>query len=241
MNNLIKQLVQLLIIAVVVLQANQLQAQIRVLPPDSGYIFTFINPSDDYRVKINGELQEETNRFALKRGTYHVSVWAPYHEVWDTTITLDSKRVRVAHALTPKKELVEYRQNLDDFSRYKGRAIVGGVGTVLFGAAAIFNYNRVGDLNYDLMKAENGLKFGFEGYNDEIVSDAENKHKNAQTLQYVIYGGMALSTGFAVYNYIKMKKLGLPKLNEDKAFLVEGFGVGVNQYNNPQFYTSIRF
>jgi len=60
-------------------------------------------------------------------------------------------------------------------------------------------------------------------------------------LQYAVYGGMALSVGYTVYNYIKMKKMKFSALPEDKKFLIEGIGMGVNTFNNPQFHTTIRF
>lgn len=241
MINSIKYLLQLLLFITVLGTSSSINAQTRVLPSDSGYIFTFISPSEEYRVKINGVLQEQGNRFALKRGEYSLSIWAPHHEVWDTTVTLNAKRLRIARALSPKQEFIEYQQNLEKFSSYKGKGIVGGISTVLLSTAAIFNYNRIGDLNFDYTKAKNGNKYGFEGFNQQVENDAEKDLKNAQTLQYVVYGAMAASAAYSIYNFIKMKKLGLPKLKEDNGFVVDGIGIGVNRFNTPQFYTTISF
>jgi len=227
--------------AILVLGSSQLNAQIRVLGPDSGYIFTFVSPGEDYRVKINGELQEEGNKFAVKRGKYTVSVWAPHYEQWDTTFTLDSKRVRLVKALTPKPELITYEDNMDIRSRYKQRMVISGTTALIFSTIAIFNYQRIGDLNLDQIEAENGVDFGIEGYNQRTLDEADKQLKNARTLQYVVYGGMALTAGYSIYNYIKMKQFGMPKLSKDDKFVVDGIGVGLNQSNNPQFFARIRF
>ena len=207
---------------------------------DSVLVTTFINPGHMYRVRINDVLQEETNKFLLAPGTYKFSFWAPNYEQFDTLLTVSKSPIKVLHELKKTDELVTYEQDLAVYKHRKGRVKLGIGATALVGIGVFVNYQRIGNLNLDQIQAENGYKYGVDGFDKSILDDANKKLENAKNLQYGLYAAGALTIGYTVVNYIKLKKLDKPKLKEDKSFILEDVGMVYNPIFN-SYYPQLTF
>ncbi len=208
---------------------------------DSGVIRTFVDPGKNYRVKINGNLQPEGNSFKVKHGRYNVEIWAPGYYPADTTFVVTNSYARVVKALKPTPELLAFREKERVYDGYKKRLIMSSIFTGFVGAVAIYNYNRIGDLNLEQVTYDNGVKYGITGYTQSGLDDADKSLRNARVLQMGIYTGLAAGVGYAVFNYVKMRKYGKPKFESDQSFLVDDIGVSLIPGGYGNLYARFRF
>lgn len=208
---------------------------------DSTVIKTFVKPGNQYRIKINQQLQLPTNTFKVPHGRHHISIWAPGYHVFDTTVVVSRDQLRLVKVLHPTQELIDYQLEKDVYDMYKKRTIMSGCVTGIFGALAIFNYNRISDLNLEQIKQENGVKYDVIGYNQSGLDEADKSLKNARIIQYSLYAAMTASVGYAVLNYVKMKKYGKPVLEDKSGFIVEDLGMTVLPNNKTGVYARFRF
>jgi hypothetical protein len=208
---------------------------------DSGTIRTFVEPEKGYRVKLNGNLQPEGNAFKVKYGRYHLEVWAPGYFPADTTFVITNAYARVVKVLKPTPRLVAFNEKERVYDGYKKRIIMSTVFTGFLSAVAVYNYNRIGDLNLEQISYENGVKYGITGYTQSGLDEANGSLSGARALQVGIYAGIAAGASYAVYNYVKMKKYGKPKFEADRSFLVDGIGVSVIPGNRGTVNARFRF
>lgn len=206
-------------------------------------LLIFASPGGEFRVKINGMLQEPGSQFVVGIGEHRIEIWAPHHYKFDTVVTVKSgpRPTRVYKVLKPKPEYVKYTNEVVKESRLSGKILFGGVSTALIAGVAIFNYSQIGDLNLDYVRAENGVKYNIRGFSQSNLDDAERKLNNARTLQYVLYAGMAGMGTYTVIHWLKRRKMLPPKLKEDKSFLVDNVGMLYHPTTGYQWQLSVRF
>lgn len=216
-----------LLVALFVCVSMNTQAQ-ESTKPDSVLVTTFINPGHMYRVRINGVLQEETNQFLLASGTYQFSFWAPNYERFDTSLTVADTPIRFLYELEKTQELITYEKDFEHFKRKRGRVVLGIGATAVVGIGALINNQRIGNLNLDQIKAENGYTYNVDGFTKSNLDDANQSLDNAKNLQYGIYAAGALTLGYTVISYIKFKKLEKPTLKEDRSFILDDIGMVYN-------------
>ncbi len=189
-------------------------------------IAVFANPSDYYKVKINGELQPTGFAFEVEPGQIHLELWAPHHEVFDTTFTYISGKVTIYKNLKPTQELQEYKIITAEQNNLRRQTYLtlglAGVSAV----GAIVNYGRVGSNYHAFRRQELGNRYDLAAYDRAALEEAESSLQRSRYLQYGLYAAAAGFTTWGITKILKIKKMNPPDLKEDKSFVVEDFGFG---------------
>lgn len=190
----------------------------------------FVNPSDNYSVRINDGEIHKTNQFVVFAGENKISIWAPGYLVVDTILDLkvDEQRNFVIH-LRQSPEYISYlnEKRIVNEQRFKmqipptaitlSAAIFTAVNQVQFLKARKRLENAV--LDYDL-----GYTPGsFSGIRDEYNS-AQSNFRKQRTELIVGYSLTAASAAFLIYQWRKAEKLKIPGFDDPHRLQFEGVG-----------------
>lgn len=188
-------------------------------------IAVFAEPSDYYKVKINGETQPTGFAFEVEPGQIHLEVWAPHHEVFDTTFTYISGKITIYKRLKPTAELREYKIITAEQNNLRRQTYltIGLAGAAAIGAVA--NYGQVGRNRHVFRRQELGNRYDLPTYNQEALDDAESTLRRSRYLQYGLYAATAGFTAWGISKLLKIKKINPPELKEDKSFVLDDFGI----------------
>lgn len=202
----------------------------------------YVQPGDKFRVKINGDLQPEANKFYLDPGKkIKLQVWAPHHHIFDTTIVASSEIIAIPKILEPKEEFVTYFKKQEQYGAHKKQMVLGAIGTFGMATMSFFNYSEVGRRKLDVIIAEDAEKFKIGRQSPYDLSRSRTRYAVAQTFQVFSYFAIA-GLGYYTYTRIKkMKETKPTKLPEDKRFIVEGIGLGYTKQTGYQFSTVLKF
>lgn len=196
-------------------------AQINVKGKSPYNLKTMVFPGHNYRIKIDGELQPAVNLFTVPPGKHYIEIWAPHYKRFDTALYFSSKLTVLPVILDKSDELVAYEEAYEKSKKHL-RATASSVGGFLLATGiAYYNYNRIGDLNVDKIKAENGFDHGLTQYTEGEKNSSRRKLTNARIMQGFIYAGIGALGYNAVRHYLKAQKIVVPKLEEDKSFIVD--------------------
>lgn len=209
--------------ALVLLFIGVTKAQLTIKEEIPFNLKTVVYPGDQYRVKIDGELQEVSNVFKLSRGKHHIEIWAPHFERFDTTMWFSSKMQVLTVVLEKTQQLKNFEISTEQSSFYRrnmGVATVAGIGLA---GVMIYNSTRISKFTNEVRRAKFGKENGILKYDNNVLQKAKNKNTKAWILQGVAIGGFAYATYTYVKNYLLYKKLDYKKLKEDKSFLVDAF------------------
>lgn len=205
-------------------------------------IAVFAEPSDYYKVKINGELQPTGFAFEVDPGKIHLEVWAPHHEVFDTTFTYISGKITIYARLAQTQELREYRKITSEQNdlRRQSYLTVGLAGAAALGA--IINYNQLGKNKYIQRRQELGYRYDLPSYGAQGLENAESSLRRSRTLQYGLYAATAGFTALGISKILKIRKINPPELKEDKSFILDDLGFAPNmQGGGMQGYLRFKF
>lgn len=188
-------------------------------------IAVFANPSDYYKVKINGEIQPTGFAFEVEPGQIHLEVWAPHHEVFDTTFTYVSGKITIYKELQPTAAFKEYKIISAEQNNLRRQTYLtfGIAGTAVIGAVA--NYGRVGKNRHTYRRQELGNRYNLSTYDAHSLEDAESSLRSSRYLQYGLYAASAGFAAWGISKILKIKKMNPPDLKEDKSFVLDDFGL----------------
>ncbi len=226
-----------LILCLIIITISAAQAQRK-----SWNIAVFAEPSDYYKVKINGELQPTGFAFEVDPGEIHLEVWAPHHEVFDTTFTYISGKITIYARLVQTQELREYQKITSEQNdlRRQNYLTVGLAGAAALGA--IINYNQLGKNKYIQRRQELGNRYDLPSYGDQGLENAESSLRRSRTLQYGLYAATAGFTAWGISKILKIRKINPPELKEDKSFILDDLGFAPNmQGGGMQGYLRFKF
>lgn len=205
-------------------------------------VAVFADPSDFYKVKVNGEIQPTGFAFEVEPGPVHLEVWAPHHEIFDTTFTYISGKITIYKKLKPTAELREFKiitaeQNNLRRQTYLTMGFAGAAA-----AGAIANFGRVGRNRHTYRRQELGNKYDLPAYNQEALDNAESSFQRSRFLQYGLYAATAGFTVWGISKIMKIKKMNPPELKEDKSFVVDDFGLSPGMHGGGMHgYLRIKF
>jgi len=202
----------------------------------------YIQPGDQFRVKINGDLQPEANKFYLEPGKkFKLEVWAPHHHIFDTNIVASGQIIVIPKILSPTEEYLSYYKKQEQYGAYKKQMILGVLGTFGIATMSSFNYSEVGRRKLDVIIAEDAERFNIGRQSPYDLRRSKTRYAAAQTFQIFSYFATA-GLGYYTYTRIKkMKETKPQKLEEDKRFIVESVGLGYTRQSGYQFSTLIKF
>lgn len=202
----------------------------------------YVQPGDQFRVKINGDLQPEANKFYLEPGKkYKFQVWAPHYHIFDTSIVASNEVIIIPKILIPKDEYIAFQKKQEQYGLHKKQMVLGAVSTFGIATMSFFNYGEVGRRKLDVIIAEDAERFNIGRQTPYDLKQSRTRYAVAQTFQIFSYFATA-GLGYYTYTRIKkMKETKPQKLEEDKRFIVESVGLGYTQQSGYQFSTLIKF
>lgn len=201
----------------------------------------FAIPSDQYRVKIDGELQKPGYSFLIKPGYHEVQVWSPNYEVYDTAFTYMSGKVIIKIDLKPSTQLKALRTAQYEKGRLHGHAFIGATSAIVLGIAAAINYNEIGDRNLEYVRSNQTVELNIEGYSTEDRDEDESRLQNSRIAQYMMYGLIAGSLTYCTWKLIKARQVEIPELKDDKSFVLDGVGLSPNRMGGMNASIRLKF
>jgi len=187
-----------------------------------------INPSDNFRVRINDGEIHHTNQFVVFPGENKVSIWAPGYLVIDTILDLkvDQQRIFTAHL----EESPEYKDWLEEKRLLNEKAIKMQVPAGLITlSAAVFTAVQQVQFLQSINRLENAVNAYDLGYTPNVFNDLKLEYNNSQdnykkqrTELIVGYSLTAVSTAFLIYQIKKAAKIKIPEFVDPHKLQFEG-------------------
>ena len=199
----------------------------------------FASPSEYYRIKIDGELQQLTSKFYFTPGTYNLSIWAPNYFQFDTVISIASEPIIVRKELKKTPELIKYNEltkqrNIED--KHIKTCLFSGL---VFSSGALLNYTQLGNLKLNLIKAQYHSTYSWTGPSHKNdLSNSSRLYTAAVVLQGAMYAGIGVTSVLLRKFILKKRKIELPTLPIDNLF--ETVDIGILPLNQEGIGLSIR-
>lgn len=201
----------------------------------------FAKPSDQYRVKIDGELQKPGYSFLIKPGYHEIQVWSPNYQVYDTAFTYMTGKVIIKIDLQPSAQLKAVRKAQYEKGRLHGHAFIGATSAIVLGIAAAINYNEIGARNLEYVRSNQAVRLNIEGFSTDDRNEDERRLQNSRIAQYTMYGLIAGSLTYCTWKLIKARQVEVPELGDDKSFVLDGVGLSPNRMGGMNASLRLKF
>lgn len=201
----------------------------------------FAIPSDQYRVKIDGELQKPGYSFLIKPGYHEIQVWSPNYQVYDTAFTYMTGKVIIKIDLQPSAQLKAVRKAQYEKGRLHGHAFIGATSAIVLGIAAAINYNEIGARNLEYVRSNQAVRLNIEGFSKDDRNEDERRLQNSRIAQYAMYGLIAGSLTYCTWKLIKARQVEVPELGDDKSFVLDGVGLSPNRMGGMNASLRLKF
>jgi hypothetical protein len=198
-----------------------------------------IDPSDNYRVRINNGEQHRTNYFKVFPGEVKLSIWAPGYLIIDTILDLGVDEQRVFVGFLEKSD--EYKDWLENKRLLNEKAIKMQLPPALLTLSlAVFSVVQ----QVQFLDATNQLESTVRAYDlgytpglfDEIrvnYEDAQDNYRKQRTQLIIGYTLTAASTAFLIYQVKKAKKIKIPDFIDPYKLQFEGVSYSPRFNNSP--------
>ena len=180
-----------------------------------GKVRFFVNPGHNYRIQVDGQLQEATNVLTLDAGKHQVAVWAPDYNVKDTTIqvvadTTVTLVMCLRHTNAWYKHQEEYREwkQARGMKRWPPVALIAAAATTALITRDAMNTSHVEyiDLSFDARFATASRRAALQE-DAALANDRFQRNRSAFIASSIATAGCI---GWAIWGIRQSKKIAPP-------------------------------
>lgn len=219
-----------------------LLVSINTVAQDSTKVRFFVKGGEKYFVRIDGELQPQTNIFNVSQGTHEVEIWSFKKRTYKGTLetgNLDSTNFFAE--LLPSPEYVAYVRNTDTYKRKLFFAktapfIITGVSVAALPFVTIQRFNKHEEL------VQNQFLFDRQQITSETMDNTKLQYNVVNTLFYVSAIGTVVGSASFFLLRPYANKLMPPTFKQQNPFTLEYMNLTYNQQiQSPEFGLTLSF
>ena len=180
-----------------------------------GQLRFFVNPGHNFRIQVDGELQESTNVLTLDAGKHRISVWAPDYNVKDTTVNvLADTTVTLVMRLRHTTAWYKYQEDYRTWKQDRGMKrwppmllfVAASTTTIITRSAMNRAHREYIDLNFD-------ARFAAASQRSALSTDAALANDRFKRNRTAFIGSSVLTAGciaWAVIGFRQSKNMQPP-------------------------------